>query len=146
MTKQLNEAALGNELKASSFFVKAQAADAPAPPQVAASKTKASRKTPEAPETPAEEAETSKAARVGKVDSSAILGRPKAFYITAEQDKDLDTLVAEISLRLAGRLNFKVDRSVVVRLILESSNLTDKATVSRLADEFVSRLVSRLTG
>lgn len=79
-------------------------------------------------------------------DTSTILGRPKAFYITEQQDRDLDAAVDKLTERLRGRANQKIDRSTVVRLVLELSNLTDDETADRLAGQFVSRLVSQLTG
>ena len=79
-------------------------------------------------------------------DTSPILGRPKAFYITERQDRALDVAVEKLAERLRGRANQKIDRSTVVRLLLEVSDLTDDATADRLASQFVSRLVSQLTG
>jgi hypothetical protein len=125
---------------------RSQASGSPTPINVGELRTNERQKSPEAPQNLSEKTKATKTKPSGTVDSSPILGRPKAFYITEAQDRDLDTLVAGISQRLAGRLNFKVDRSVVARLILESSILTSQETTDLLADELVTRLVSQLTG
>ena len=78
-------------------------------------------------------------------DHSVILGRPKAFYITEQQDKDLDVAVDKLTAKLQGRGNQKIDRSTVVRLLLEINGITTDQTVDRLANQLVSRLVSQLT-
>ena len=78
-------------------------------------------------------------------DSTAVLGRPKAFYITEKQDKDLDITVEKLAAKMQGRGNQKIDRSTVLRLLLEVNDITDDATVDRLANQLVSRLVSQLT-
>lgn len=79
-------------------------------------------------------------------DTSIILGRPKSFYITERQDRDLDVVVGKLQEKLNGRGNQKVDRSTVMRLLLEVNNITDDQTVDRLTSHLVSRLVSQLTG
>ena len=78
-------------------------------------------------------------------DHSVILGRPKAFYITEQQDKDLDVTVDKLTAKLQGRGNQKIDRSTVIRLLLEINDITTDQTVDRLANQLVSRLVSQLT-
>jgi len=75
---------------------------------------------------------------------SAILGKPKAFYITKKQDKDLDLLVQKLSQELEGKINQKIDRSTVVRLILDASDPMDAQSVKRLAKQLVDQLVSQL--
>ncbi len=75
---------------------------------------------------------------------SAILGKPKAFYITKKQDKDLDLLVQKLSQELEGKINQKIDRSTVVRLILDASDPMDAQAVKRLAKQLVDQLVSQL--
>jgi hypothetical protein len=77
-------------------------------------------------------------------DHSAILGRPKSFYITKKQDKDLDILVQKLSQKLEGKISHKVDRSAVVRLILESNSITNDQTVDLLARRLVDKLVNQL--
>jgi len=77
-------------------------------------------------------------------DKSGILGRPKSFYITKKQDKDLDILVQKLAHKLEGKISQKIDRSVVVRLILESTNITDDQTVGVLASRLVDKLVNQL--
>lgn len=89
------------------------------------------------PATPAEET---------AFDTSVILGRPKSFYITERQDRELDVTVSKLQEKLNGRGNQKVDRSTVMRLLLEVNNITDDSTVDRLASQLVRRLVSQLTG
>jgi hypothetical protein len=79
-------------------------------------------------------------------DSSPILGKPKGFYITEQQDEDLNTAVVKLTARLKGRGTHKVDRSTVVRLLLEVSNVTDDRSINRLANRLVNRLVNQLTG
>ncbi len=75
---------------------------------------------------------------------SAILGKPKAFYITKKQDKDLDLLVQKLSQELEGKINQTIDRSTVVRLILDANDPMDTQTVKRLAKQLVNQLVSQL--
>jgi hypothetical protein len=82
----------------------------------------------------------------GEFDNSPVLGRPKAFYLTERQDRDLDTAVVKLTERLRGRGNQKIDRSTVMRLLLEASDVTDDRTIERLASQLISRLVSQLTG
>jgi hypothetical protein len=79
-------------------------------------------------------------------DSSPILGKPKGFYITEQQDEDLNTAVVKLTARLKGRGTHKVDRSTVVRLLLEVSDVTDDRSINRLANRLVNRLVNQLTG
>jgi hypothetical protein len=80
----------------------------------------------------------------GSFDRSDILGRPKSFYITKKQDRDLDALVQKLGQKLEGKINQKIDRSLAVRLILESNNITDDKTVSVLAGRLVDKLVNQL--
>jgi len=79
-------------------------------------------------------------------DSSPILGKPKGFYITEQQDEDLNTAVVKLTARLKGRGTHKVDRSTVVRLLLEVNDVTDDRSINRLANRLVNRLVNQLTG
>ena len=79
-----------------------------------------------------------------QVNRSAILGKPKAFYITKKQDKDLDLLVQKLSQELEGKINQKIDRSTVVRLILDASDPMDAQAVKRLAKQLVDQLVIQL--
>lgn len=79
------------------------------------------------------------------VDDSAILGKPKAFYISEKQDKDLNRAVELLSNELNGKINQKIDRSTIVRLILERSEVTKKESIMQMADQLVSQLVNRLT-
>lgn len=78
-------------------------------------------------------------------DMSPILPRPKSFYITERQDEDLDILVKKLTKRLEGKIGQKIDRSTVTRLIFEDIGLTREETITRLAGQLTSRLVSQLT-
>ncbi len=77
-------------------------------------------------------------------DRSDILGRPKSFYITKKQDRDLDVLVQKLGQKLEGKINQKIDRSLAVRLILESNSLTDDQTIDLLARRLIDKLVNQL--
>ena len=158
MIKTLNEDTLKSELAGSAFFMRAETPPSPtlprrdisrqqkSPKKVSVRKRQVKEKNePQAPSSVLVPSEAVIAREGVKVDPKAILGRPKAFYITVEQDKNLDALVSELSIRLAGRLNFKVDRSVVIRLILDTQSLTSEGTVERLSDKLVGQLVSQLT-
>ena len=164
MKKPVNADAIANELREGSAFFRqareqvateepaaagALTADEPTPSMVdrpanrsagrSASQSTDPSTTPPAKPTPA-------AAAVPAFDTSAILGRPKSFYITERQDRELDIAVGKLQEKLNGRGNQKVDRSTVMRLLLEVNNITDDETVDRLAGHLVSRLVSQLTG
>jgi hypothetical protein len=79
-------------------------------------------------------------------DRSAILGRPKSFYITEQQDENLDIAVKMLSEAVKGKVQQKVDRSILIRTLIEESNITSSETISRLASRLVSRLISQLEG
>jgi hypothetical protein len=83
---------------------------------------------------------------VQSIDASALVGRPKAFYISEKQDKDLNKAVELLSQELQGKINQKIDRSTIVRLVLERSQITKKESITQMASQLVSQLVSRLTG
>ncbi len=80
------------------------------------------------------------------IDKSMILGRPKAFYITEKQDKDLDNAVDKLAKKVEGKVSQKIDRSTVLRLLLEMANITTDETINKLSKQLVSRLISQLTG
>lgn len=80
------------------------------------------------------------------VDQSIILGRPKAFYITKKQDEDLDIAADKLNKRIGEKIHQKIDRSVVLRLLLEEVSLTNDTTIGKLANRLASRLISQLTG
>src|SRR3712207_5084593 len=141
MKKPVNADAIANELReGSAFFRQAReqvsteepatatlTADEPAPPVVAqpvsrsasrsASQSTGASTTPRAKPSPA-------AALTPAFDTSVILGRPKSFYITEQQDRDLDVTVSKLQEKFNGRGNQKVDRSTVMRLLLEVNNIT----------------------
>lgn len=79
-------------------------------------------------------------------DDSAIMGKPKGFYISEKQDKDLNRAVELLSNELKGKITQKIDRSTIVRLILERSQVTKKESIMQMADQLINQLVSRLTG
>lgn len=169
MLKKLNEEMLGQELKASAFFTDARSEKpdlSPTPPTQAKLKAleekaaisssepkvkakvrlEMDEKSVNRPIDQSTTESTSESTDKQVIDQTTILGRPKAFYITEKQDRDLDALVTQISSRLGGKLLFKVDRSILIRLILESSDLTSEQTIDRLAARLVSRSISQLTG
>ena len=78
-------------------------------------------------------------------DTSAVLPKPKAFYITARQDEDFNILVKQLTARLKGKVGQKIDRSVAARLILEHADLTSEGTVEELAALMIRRLTKQLT-
>jgi hypothetical protein len=82
---------------------------------------------------------------VRSIDRSTILGRPKSFYITEKQNHDLDLAVQKLTSKVKGKVNQKIDRSTVIRLLLEVSQLTTDELIERLASQLVRRLVSQLT-
>ena len=162
MKKPVNADAIANELReGSAFFRQAREQVATAEPTASTPPTSeaaapvsqsssrsasrpASQSTEERTERPAGKPTTKPVAPA--FDTSVILGRPKSFYITERQDRDLDITVGKLQEKLNGRGNQKVDRSTVMRLLLEVNNITDDETVDRLASHLVSRLVSQLTG
>lgn len=91
-------------------------------------------------------AESADASSPRPVDRSAILGRPKAFYITAQQDADLDHAVQQLAALAEGKVGQKIDRSTLVRLLLEQADLKNPDTAHKLYNQLVSRLISQLTG
>ena len=81
-----------------------------------------------------------------ETEGSPILGKPKGFYITEQQDKALDVAVEKLAARLRGRVSQKIDRSTVLRLLLDVSNVIDDETINQLANQLINRLVKQLTG
>lgn len=143
MKKKLNTDSIMNELKGGSgFFPGRQSAEAPSQmveePSGQLTNQSTSRPTGQS---------TNKAVSqpTNKQDASPILGRPKAFYITQKQDELLDDVVKSLSKALEGKINQKIDRSTVVRLLIEEANLQSKETVSRLSSRLINRLISQLT-
>ncbi len=161
MKKKVNADVIASELaEGSAFFRQAREQDAAVatvegPPDQSAAASAAPAATqatshtasqPTAQPTSQSTKQPTKQRPARRFDTSPILGRPKSFYITGQQDKDLDAAVARLTERLQGRGNQKIDRSTVMRLLLEVSDVSNEATVDRLADQLVSRLVSQLTG
>ena len=153
MKKKVNAHVIASELaEGSAFFRQAREQDAAVatvegPPDQSAVAPTAPAITQATSHTASQPTDQSTDQRpVRRFDTSPILGRPKSFYITHQQDKDLDAAVTRLTERLQGRGNQKIDRSTVMRLLLEVSDVSNEATVDRLADQLVSRLVSQLTG
>lgn len=73
-------------------------------------------------------------------DDDAILSRPKAFYITSSQSESLDALVKVMRTKASGKTTVKIDRSTVVRLLLDRAELENK----ELADELIDTLLIQL--
>ena len=145
MAKKLNEDALKNELAGSSFFMKAETPDSPTPPESKTEKPKRAIVEKKSVDQPVIQSIDQSIDRPS-VDHSAVMGKPRGFYITEKQNQDLDFAVLEISKRLAGKLPFKVDRSVLIRLIIELSDLTNEGNIDTLSRKLVSRSISQLTG
>jgi len=78
------------------------------------------------------------------IDTSPILGKPKGFYITEKQNDDLDRAVSKLAEKAEGKTGLKIDRSTVLRLLLEYSHITDERTIESLYTHLVNRLVNRL--
>lgn len=150
MSKQINTDFLESELKGSAFFGgKSTVQDSPTPPASnPAKKAPVKEKEPviEQPIVQSITQSIDQSIDVKEIDHSPVMGKPRGFYITEKQNEDLDMLVLEISKRLGGKLPFKVDRSVLIRLILESSDLTNVENINKLATQLISRSISQLTG
>jgi hypothetical protein len=74
--------------------------------------------------------------------SSAIVDRPKAFYITERLDRDLDTAVRYFQ-EVHGIK--KADRSTVVNALLDNEANWTPQSMDQLVDRLISQLTSRLT-
>lgn len=79
------------------------------------------------------------------IDTTPVQGRPRSFYLTQKQHRDLDIAVARLETRLNGNVPQKMNRSTLLRLLLEVSDVTSEATIERLAAQQVKRLLSQLT-
>jgi len=78
-------------------------------------------------------------------EQSTMLERPKAFYITSQQDADLDTAVSKLAVRGASNVGQKVDRSTVIRLLLDEARLTSEHTIERLHQRLIKGLIRQLS-
>lgn len=78
-------------------------------------------------------------------DHSPILSRPKGFYITEKQNRDLDKGVRKLAEKSKGKVIQKIDRSTLLRLILDDIDLSDDQTINRLYNRLIDRLVNQLT-
>ena len=146
MSKKLDENKITNELKgASAFFQKsAQSADPPADEQLEPAGSQLTGQLTRQSIDQSTSRSTNPAAEKSP-EISPILGRPKAFYLTEKQDQELDTVVTRLSEHLQGRVEQKIDRSTVIRLLLESSDITSQQTIHRLAEQQIQQLLSQLT-
>lgn len=156
MKKQLNTTAIINELKGSSvFFPTAPTSPrTPTPTPIHAQKLIRRPVRTKNGEPSHQETLQSTSKSLGQsidpstnlsVDTSPVLGRPKAFYLTEKQDHDLDIAVEKLAAKVKGRVNQKIDRSTVVRLLLELYDATSDPIINQLAGQLVKRLISQLT-
>lgn len=80
------------------------------------------------------------------IDTSQVLAKPKGFYITEQQDDDLDIAVKKLSEKMKGKLTTKIDRSTILRLIIEQADITNDGSINKLAGQLTSQLIRQLTG
>ena len=80
------------------------------------------------------------------IDTSQVLAKPKGFYISEKQDEDLDIAVKKLSDKMKGKLTAKIDRSTILRLIIDQANITNEEAISKLAEQLTSQLIRQLTG
>ncbi len=67
-------------------------------------------------------------------------------YGGTDGHKFVNGVLDKLAERLRGRTGQKIDRSTLMRLLLEQSDLTADETADQLASLYVRRLVSQLTG
>ncbi len=79
------------------------------------------------------------------LDTSSVIAKPKGFYISYKQDEDLDEAVKKLSKKLEGKALVKIDRSTILRLVLEDANLASDDTIERLSKQLIHRLINQLT-
>lgn len=77
-------------------------------------------------------------------DNSPVMLRPKSFYITKQQDANLDYIARRIAENLEGKIAHRIDRSDALRLILESNDWTSDEAIDELAKHLVNKLISQL--
>lgn len=152
MKKRLNEESVVNELKGSSLFFQGaeKRKTTPLSPQQQGKNEKIKKSKPPIQSTnqltSRSTSQPTGQSTNNKIDKSVILGRPKAFYITKKQDKDLDIAVEKVAKKVESKVNQKIDRSTVLRLLLEANDITDDKTIDKLCNQLVSQLISQLTG
>ena len=149
MKKKLNEAGIVNELKGSSLYFQAkknleQDRQAEVKAQRSEKLNNVNEKSSERPTNQSTGQSTTSSTNL-LVDKSGILGRPKAFYISDKQDKDLDIAVDKLTRKVEGRVNQKIDRSTIIRLLLETNRITTDEMIDKLASQLIGRLISQLT-
>jgi hypothetical protein len=79
------------------------------------------------------------------IDTSPVIGKPKGFYITQKQDEELNDAVKKLSKKLEGKVMIKIDRSTILRLVLEEAKLASDETIERLGKQLINRLINQLT-
>lgn len=72
---------------------------------------------------------------------SKLVDRPKAFYITERLDKRIDKAVRYFQEKHGIR---KVDRSIIVNVIMDNDANWSSASLDLIADGVISQLTSRL--
>ncbi len=100
---------------------------------------------PKQPKPVKEKASISSKTEQNLFDHSPVLSRPKGFYITEKQDKEIDRGVRKLSEKTKGKVLQKIDRSTLLRLILDEIDLADDQTINQLYNRLNNRLVNQLT-
>jgi len=149
MSKVINTDFLESELKNSAFFgtkSKDQTPPTPAEPkQVKKPTVKEQTPAVNQPVNSPVNPPINQSVNSSGMDRSPVKGKPTGFYISEKQHLDLDIAVAEVSKRVGGRILFKVDRSMLLRLILESADLTSAETINKLSTQLINRSINQLT-
>ena len=80
------------------------------------------------------------------IDQSAVIRPAKGFYLTKEIDERLDKAVSKLAKKLEGRISpkEKIDRSTLIKILLQTIDITDNQTIDLLADKLINQLVNRL--
>jgi hypothetical protein len=81
---------------------------------------------------------------VQSIDRTPVMGKPKGFYITEKQHADIDIAVENLAHLARNKVDQKIDRSTVIRLLLEEVDITSPDITEKLYHRLVNRLVSRL--
>ncbi len=140
MTKKLDTRTIVNELKGNSAFF--QGSDKAKP--VTKKRKGPARPVKDVSDKPDTQSVDQSTNQSTDPDTSHILSRPKSFYISQKQDEDLDVLVKSIAKKIEGKMKYKVDRSTVIRLLLEKADLASDQTAIELTQYLVDQLVSQL--
>jgi len=78
------------------------------------------------------------------IDNSPIMGRPRCFYLTEKQHNDLDIAVKKLARLVEKKDIPKVDRSTVMRLLIDSLEVKSTKTSKLLYKLLVDRLIHQL--